>query len=224
MLDMAIPDGEACDDDDAPPAQVRVPESPPLIDEPAEPAEPAVPAVPPVPAGRVTDFDAFYLANFDRFIVQLHAYTADMGTAQDVVQEAFARALQRWSRVSTYDNPEAWVRRVAWNLATSNWRRIARFNTFMRKQTVEKHVAEPSPDRVMLVKALATLPESQRRAVVLHYLGDLSVNDIAQQERVAPGTVKSWLHRGRTALAAALSEYRDSQKTQNAPGTEVHDG
>jgi RNA polymerase sigma-70 factor (ECF subfamily) len=212
MLDMAIPGGEACDDSGAPPIVVRVPESPPPLEEPAAPAR------------RVTDFDAFYLANFDRFIVQLHAYTADMATAQDVVQEAFARALQRWPRVSTYDNPEAWVRRVAWNLATSNWRRIARFNTFMRKQTVEKHVAEPSPDRVALVTALATLPESQRRAVVLHYLGDLSVNDIALQERVAPGTVKSWLHRGRTALAAALSGYRHSETRENAPGTEVHDG
>jgi RNA polymerase sigma-70 factor (ECF subfamily) len=206
MLDMAIPGEEARDDDDAPPAPVQTPPAP------------AAPTSTPKSASKA-DFDAFYLANFDRFIVQLHAYTADMGTAQDVVQEAFARALQRWSRVSTYDNPEAWVRRVAWNLATSNWRRIARFNTFMRKQTVERHVAEPSPDRVMLVKALATLPESQRRAVVLHYLGDLSVNDIAAQERVAPGTVKSWLHRGRAALAAAITEYRES-----TPGTEVHDG
>jgi RNA polymerase sigma-70 factor, ECF subfamily len=202
MLDMAIPGEEARDDDDAPPTPTRVP---------------------PPPAPVKADFDAFYLANFERFIVQLHAYTADMATAQDVVQEAFARALQRWDRVSTYDNPEAWVRRVAWNLATSNWRRIARFNTFMRKQTTERHVAEPSPDRVALVRALSTLPEAQRRAVVLHYLGDLSVADIALQERVAPGTVKSWLHRGRAALAAALSEYRESSVKDRTPGTEVHD-
>jgi RNA polymerase sigma-70 factor (ECF subfamily) len=43
--------------------------------------------------------------------------------------------------------------------------------------------------------------------------------EIAIQERVPVGTVKSWLHRGRAALAAALSEYRESK-----PGTEVHDG
>jgi RNA polymerase sigma-70 factor (ECF subfamily) len=163
-----------------------------------------------VPAG----FDEFYVANFDRFIVQLHAYTGDMGTAQDVVQEAFARALQRWSKVVTYDNPAAWVRRVAWNLATSHWRRVARFNSFMRRQTAVRHIAEPTPDRVALTRALAILPENQRKAVVLHYLGDLSVAEIALQERVAEGTVKSWLHRGRTALAAALSE----------TGEEVRDG
>src|SRR4051794_22422509 len=39
------------------------------------------------------DFEKFYVANFDRLIVQLYAYTADMAQAQDVVQEAFARAL-----------------------------------------------------------------------------------------------------------------------------------
>ena len=52
--------------------------------------------------------------------------------------------------------------------------------------------------------ALATLPPAQRRAVVLHYMADLSVAEIADQEGVAVGTVKSWLHRGRVALAARI--------------------
>jgi RNA polymerase sigma-70 factor (ECF subfamily) len=42
--------------------------------------------------------------------------------------------------------------------------------------------------------------------VVLHYLADLPVAEIARQEGVSEGTVKSWLHRGRTALAAHLTE------------------
>ena len=66
----------------------------------------------------------------------------------------------------------------------------------------------PSPDRVALTAALATLPAHLRRAVVLHYVADLSVADIARQEGVADGTVKSWLHRGRAALAVALAETR----------------
>ncbi len=63
----------------------------------------------------------------------------------------------------------------------------------------------PGPDRVALTAALARLPANQRRAVVLHYLADLSVTQIAAQEDVPEGTVKSWLHRGRAALAAQLS-------------------
>lgn len=160
----------------------------------------------------VAGFDEFYLANVERLIVQAHAYTGDMATAQDVVQEAFARALPRWSTLSSYDDPVAWVRRVALNLATSNWRRLVRFDAFARRQRV-RTVAPPSPDRVALAAALATLPKNQRRAVVLHYLADLSVAEIAAQEHVAAGTVKSWLRRGRTALAAALGDVEGTRSS-----------
>jgi RNA polymerase sigma-70 factor (ECF subfamily) len=64
----------------------------------------------------------------------------------------------------------------------------------------------PSTDRVLLVEALGTLPPAQRRAMVLCYLGDLSISDIARQEEVSENTVKSWLRRGRTALAALLDD------------------
>jgi RNA polymerase sigma-70 factor (ECF subfamily) len=150
----------------------------------------------------VTDFDELYAAHYSGLTVQLYAYFGDRQEAQDVVQEAFCRALQRWKHVSTYEDPVAWVRRVAWNLATSGWRRRRTALAFLRRHRDEERAAEPSPDRVALVTALATLPAAQRRAMVLHYLGDLPVAEIAERENVAEGTVKSWLHRGRTALAA----------------------
>ena len=137
--------------------------------------------------------------------MQLYAYFGDRQEAQDVVQEAFCRALSRWRTVSRYDDPVAWVRRVAWNLALSKWRRTRTALTFLRKQRpAETHVDGPSPERVALLAALATLPAQQRRAVVLHYLADLSVAEVASREGVPDGTVKSWLHRARTALAAQL--------------------
>lgn len=150
------------------------------------------------------DFDELYHAHFRSLTVQLTAYCGDLSQAQDLVQEAFCRAFARWSRVSRYDDPLAWVRRVAWNLAASRWRRIRTARSFLGRQR-EEHVAGPSPDRVALTAALALLPLNQRRAVVLHYLADLSVTQIAQQEQVPEGTVKSWLHRGRAALATQLT-------------------
>ena len=57
-----------------------------------------------------------------------------------------------------------------------------------------------------MVEALATLAAAQRRAMVLHYLGDMSVSEIAERENVAVGTVKSWLHRGRAGLAGQLQQ------------------
>ena len=150
------------------------------------------------------DFDALYHAHFRPLTLQLAAYCGDLSQAQDLVQEAFCRAFARWSRVSRYDDPVAWVRRVAWNLAASRWRRLRTAQSWLHHQR-EEHVPGPDPDRVALTSALAQLPTSQRRAVVLHYLADLSVMQIAEQEGVPEGTVKSWLHRGRAALAAQLA-------------------
>nr|WP_245730776.1 SigE family RNA polymerase sigma factor [Micromonospora pallida] len=150
------------------------------------------------------DFDEIYHAHFRSLTIQLTAYCGELTQAQELVQEAFCRAYARWSRVSRYDDPVAWIRRVAWNLAASRWRRLRTAQHFLRRQR-EEHVPGPSPDRVALTAALAQLPAPQRRAVVLHYLADLSVSQIAQQEEVPEGTVKSWLHRGRAALAAQLA-------------------
>jgi RNA polymerase sigma-70 factor, ECF subfamily len=151
------------------------------------------------------DFADLYAAHFQSLTVQLYSYCGDLASAQDMVQEAFCRALDKWKRVASYDDPVAWIRRVAWNLATSGWRRRRTAQRYLEQQRLE-HVEPPSPNRVVLTQALAKLPEQQRRAVVLYYVADLSVDQIAEQEQVAAGTVKSWLHRGRTALAAALAE------------------
>jgi RNA polymerase sigma-70 factor (ECF subfamily) len=72
-------------------------------------------------------------------------------------------------------------------------------------------VPAPGEDRVALAGALATLPDRHRRVVVLHYLADQSVRDIADQVGVPEGTVKVWLHRGRAALAARLAENGDEE-------------
>jgi RNA polymerase sigma-70 factor (ECF subfamily) len=149
--------------------------------------------------------EEIYAAQARTLTLQVYAYTGDMGAAQDIVQEAFCRALTRWSRISRYDDPVAWLRRVAWNLATSRWRRL-RNGGQVADAYREESVPGPSADRVALTTALARLPAAHRRAVVLHYLGDLSTREIAEQEGVAESTVRVWLHRGRSALAWLLSE------------------
>jgi RNA polymerase sigma-70 factor (ECF subfamily) len=65
-------------------------------------------------------------------------------------------------------------------------------------------VAPPSEDTVLITAALRRLPAKQRQAVALHHLLDLPVNEIAAEMSVSEGTVKSWLARGRAALAEML--------------------
>jgi len=148
-------------------------------------------------------FDEFYACTAARLIRHGYALTGDMAEAQDIAQEAFARAWQRWSAVRDCDSPEAWVRRVATNLAASRWRRVrvARAAAWHR---ADLQVPEVSTDLVALVSGLRTLPERHRTVLVLHYLCDLTVDQIAAELRCPAGSVKSWLSRGRTALAEAV--------------------
>lgn len=151
-------------------------------------------------------FDDCYAVNYKRLTVQLYAFVGDMTEAQDLVQEAFTRAWPRWDKISGYEDPVGWVRRVAWNLATSHWRRMKA--AMRHTETLRLEVAEgPSPDRVALVRALMRLPARHRRAIVLHHLAGLSVAEVAKDCEVAEGTVRSWLHRGRTAMAEHLSTF-----------------
>ena len=62
-----------------------------------------------------------------------------------------------------------------------------------------------------------TVPERHRRVIVLHHIADLSVSEIAAQENVADGTIKSWLHRGRAALAKALTETEETSEATTQP-------
>jgi RNA polymerase sigma-70 factor (ECF subfamily) len=148
-----------------------------------------------------------YEVTYRRLVAQLAATTGDVAEAEDLVQEAFARALARWPQVRSLENPEAWIRVVALNLARSKWRRATRGAAVMlRLRAAHQEAPPPSPDHVTLVAALRKLPATQREALVLFHVADLSVDDIARQLNVATGTVKARLSRGRAALAADLGD------------------
>jgi RNA polymerase sigma-70 factor (ECF subfamily) len=155
-----------------------------------------------------SDFAEFYHAGYGRLAAQLCAYLGDAAEAEDVVQEAFLRAWRHWSKVRTYDDPVGWLRRVAWNLATSRLRRLTVAVRSLGPLSARHRWAAPAlePDHVALVAALRLLPERHRLVVVLHYLADVSVADIAADLGVPRNTVLSWLHRGRARLAVQLND------------------
>jgi RNA polymerase sigma-70 factor (ECF subfamily) len=162
------------------------------------------------------DFAEFYSATFQSLIAQLYLHTGDLAEAQDVVQEAFCQALIGWEEIAFYDDPVAWVRKVAWNLATSRWRRVRRGLELLTRHRLETQSPGPTPDRVAVDLALAALPHRHRQAVILFYLEDLPISEIARLTGVAEGTVKSWLHRARASLADHLHS-----NTERPEGQEV---
>lgn len=156
-------------------------------------------------AEAVAGFATFYRREYRPIRALAWALTGDLGTAEDVAQEAFLRAHLRWDQVAGYDEPGAWVRRVAINLATSVLRRRGReLRALVRLQ------ARPQPDWEMPApdgefwSAVRRLPRAQAATIALHYYEDLPVSDIATVLGVAEGTVKTNLHRGRQALARAV--------------------
>ncbi len=155
-------------------------------------------------SGREQDFAAFYDATWGRTVACAFGMTADLPAAEDLAQEAYCRAWRRWRTLSVYDDAGAWVRLVATRLAVSRWRRARTSLDFLARSRGPEPSAPPSEETVLLVAALKRLPEAQRRAVVLHHLGDLSVAEIARIEGCPEGTVKGRLSRGRATLAALL--------------------
>jgi RNA polymerase sigma-70 factor, ECF subfamily len=161
-------------------------------------------------------FDEFYGACSMRMVRYAYALTGNLADAQDLTQEAFARAWQRWRFVSGCDSPEAWVRRVVANLATSRWRRNRIASAAARDVAVASHLPEVGPDTVALVAGLRKLPEQQRLVLVLHYLADLPVAQVAAELGCPVGSLKAWLSRGRAALAKAISEQCSDQEVAGA--------
>jgi RNA polymerase sigma-70 factor, ECF subfamily len=161
-------------------------------------------------------FDEFYGASSMRVVRYAYALTGNLADAQDLTQEAFARAWQRWGFVSGCDSPEAWVRRVVANLATSRWRRRRIASAAIRDLASASHLPEVGPDTVALVAGLRTLPDRQRVVLVLHYLADLPIAQIAAELGCPVGSVKAWLSRGRAALAEAIGEQRSDQEVADA--------
>ena len=160
------------------------------------------------------DFDAFYRDTSRRLLRYAYGLTGDPAEAQDLVQEAYARAWQRRHRLAGYEDPEAWLRLVVNRLSTDRWRRLSVRRAWAASEAPPPPSPPPSEDVVLLVRAMRTLPLAHRRALALHYLLDRSVADIAAETGASTGTVKSWLSRGRQALATALD--LDATETEGA--------
>lgn len=151
------------------------------------------------------ELEAFYAASYPRLVGVLAAVARDRHEAEEAVQDAFIRLIGRWDRVSAYEDPEAWVRKVALGFLSNRRRKVARGLRAFARHGAPADVPGPTGDRVDVQRALDRLPQAQRAALVLQDLG-LSVDQIADELGVPAGTVKARLSRGRAALAPLLRE------------------
>ncbi len=168
-----------------------------------------------MPADYVTrpEFEDFFAAEYGRVVGLAFVLCGGRAQAEELAQDAFVRAFERWSTVSGYDDPGAWVRRVAANLATSWLRRRGReVRALARTATRRPPPSDVEGEDPAFWDAVRRLPRRQAQCVALHYLEDRSVAEIALVLDIADATVRVHLHRGRAKLASTLDERLHDQE------------
>ncbi|ONI70950.1 hypothetical protein ALI144C_51225 [Actinosynnema sp. ALI-1.44] len=157
-------------------------------------------------------FAELYEASYRRIVVATYGLVGDIGEAEELAQEAFALAYSRRRRVRAADSPEAWLYTVAINLARRRWRRRNTLDRLLRREPPPPTVESPdgwAVEHLELHAAIRKLTYEHRAVVVLHYLADMPVDEVAVALGIPVGTVKSRLARARAALAARLGVHRE---------------
>jgi RNA polymerase sigma-70 factor (ECF subfamily) len=163
----------------------------------------------------VTSFEDFYADTHRRVRASLVVVVGDKDLAFDAVDEAYARALLAWDRVGAMDAPRAWVFKVALNVVRRRVRRRAMEQALLRRVAADP-VLPAAAGEVWLV--VRDLPERQRAAVVLRYLGDLTEAQIAEVMGIKRGTVSRTLADAHRSLAVVLGDERDTRSDLTMEG------
>lgn len=162
------------------------------------------------------EFDEFYRDNYVRIQRAMALGFRNPDFADEITQEAFYRTLRQWKRVSQLERPDAWTMVVALNLGRDNARRQRRHESkapLLAERDSESRGDEHVEDRMFVMELLASVTDRQREVLVLRYLGQLTVPEIARSLRCAEGTVKSTLHTAleKTAEMAKGREHVDDR-------------
>ena len=153
------------------------------------------------------EFQLLFTMEYRAVAWSVHLVLHDYGHAEEITQDAFVRLLENWEKVSRYDRPGAWVRRVAIRLAT---RAATRERARAAVESALPQQSAPTAPDVDLIAAIRELSPQQRAAVALHYLEDRPVMEVADLLGCSVATAKVHLHRARTRLAKLLGEEVES--------------
>jgi RNA polymerase sigma factor (sigma-70 family) len=157
-------------------------------------------------AGQPQRFEEVYLREFPRVFALAYALSGSRWAAEDISQDAFVVAHQQWGRVGGFDDPGAWVRRVAANLAVSAVRRrLAEARALVRLAgRREPSYADLPAEDGDFWRAVRQLPRRQAQVVALVALEDLSTAEVASTLGCSQRTAQAHLQKARATLAARL--------------------
>jgi RNA polymerase sigma-70 factor (sigma-E family) len=168
----------------------------------------------PVPADSsvvvaMEDFEDFVRAHLPSLLRTAFLLTGGDGpAAEDAVQETLTRLYPRWARVQQADYPLAYVRRSLINTYLNSVRSTSA-REFVALDSVDRgaggDMTQAVGDRDQIRRLIRQLPERQRVALVLRYFDDLTDREVARAMGCRPGTARSLISRGLSAVRATLS-------------------
>ena len=171
---------------------------------PDPPVAAATAAAEPVLDPAATDFVHCYQANYHRLVRALRLAGADPGAAEDAAQDAFARALVHWGRVSRGPNPTGYVYTAGFRLLAKAQRKAARQQSLAPPGNPPDPTASAAATTVALEAALAGMPQRRRACAVMCLVVGLPAREAAEALGIADGTVRKHLDEARRDLAAVL--------------------
>jgi len=150
------------------------------------------------------NFETLFDAHYERLVRALTVVAGNRDVAADAVQDAFVKAHLHWNKISRYDDPSGWVRRVAINRLRDEHRRTRRKRHALQRLRSRPTAPNDVPDIDEFARLLAALPRQQRLTTALYYVDNLTVAEIADTLDISEGTVKSHLHDARRRLRPIL--------------------
>lgn len=157
-------------------------------------------------AGRDQEFAEFFSARFDGARRIAYAMCGSWPDAEEIAQSAFVKLYARWAKIRI-ETVDAYLRTVLTRVFLDTKRRSR-----AREQVVadlQDTMAPPDAgpaERMALRAALLSVPPGQRAVLVLRFVADLSVEQVAETLGCSTGTVKSQTARGLNALRAAYTK------------------
>jgi RNA polymerase sigma-70 factor, ECF subfamily len=153
-------------------------------------------------------FAELYELNFERVYAYAVKRVSSRAEAEDVTAEVFHQALANLKRFEWRGIPfAAWLFRIAANLISDRWQRSGREVTCASEidsAQVGPAEIEEVERRATLFRLVNTLPEEQRRVVVLRFVEDKSIKEVAREVSKTEGAVKQLQFRALTNLRARM--------------------
>jgi RNA polymerase sigma factor (sigma-70 family) len=157
-------------------------------------------------AGGSGSFEAFYEAENRTLFRRLWLITGNRSEAEEIMQDAFVRLLERWDRIDQLKDPTAYLYRTAMNVFRRRYRRSAlAFRKTFAPETARDEFAEADA-RDLVRRALSTLSPRQRAALVLTELEGMSSKEAGDALGIAPSTVRALATQGRTAFRTLMED------------------